>query len=338
MSARAFVCGCAGRTLGADERAFFADAQPWGLVLFRRNVDNPSQLRALASEFRDAVGRDDAPVLVDQEGGRVQRLGPPHWPRYPAAAVFAEIYARDAGEGRRLARLGGELLGRDLSASGITVNCAPVLDLPDENASPVIGDRAFGRNPDAVAALGRAFAEGLMAGGIVPVMKHLPGHGRAEVDSHVELPTVSADRTALARDMAPFRALADLPMAMTAHIVYRALDPERPATTSRTVIREIIRGAIGFDGLLLSDDLSMQALRGSLGERATLAAEAGCDILLHCNGDMAEAKAVAGAAPLLAGRAAERAAAALASVGTPAPRDLSAERARFFEAVAGAAA
>lgn len=335
---RAFICGCAGHSLDPAERDFLAERQPWGLILFRRNVESPDQLRALTAAFRDVVGRPDAPVLVDQEGGRVQRLTRPHWPRYPAAAAYAERHASDADEARRLARLGGELMGRDLSDVGITVDCAPVLDLPAEGSSAVVGDRAFGRDPGTVAALAAAFAEGLMAGGVLPVIKHIPGHGRASVDSHLELPTVSADAGALARDFAPFRALAHLPMAMTAHIVYRAIDADRPATTSKRVIDAVIRGEIGFGGLLLSDDLSMEALRGTLGERASAASSAGCDMLLHCNGVMHEARAVADAAPTLAGRAAERAAAALARLVAPSARDVGAERAAFFDRIGSVAA
>ena len=337
LTAKAFVCGCAGTALSADERAFMAETRPWGLILFRRNVEAPDQLRALAAAFRETVGRADAPVLVDQEGGRVQRLAQPHWPRYPAAARFAALHASYPAAAERLARLGGELLARDLSDCGITVDCAPVLDLPVPGSSAVVGDRAFGREPDTVTSLARAFAEGLAAGGVLPVMKHIPGHGRAEVDSHHELPVVTADRAALERDFAPFRALAGLPMAMTAHVVFTALDPDRPATTSPRVIGEVVRREIGFDGLLLSDDLSMQALRGTLGERAAAAAAAGCDILLHCNGIMDEARAVAAAAPPLAGRAAERAAAALARRLPPAPRDVAADRVAFEAALAAVA-
>ena len=226
----------------------------------------------------------------------------------------------------------------DLSDCGVTVDCAPVLDLPQEGSSNVIGDRAFGRDPETIAALGRAFAEGLMAGGVLPVMKHCPGHGRAEVDSHVELPTVSADLAALARDFAPFRALSDLPMAMTAHVTYLALDPERPATTSRIVIDSIIRGDIGFKGLLLSDDLSMEALKGSLGSRAEKALSAGCDIALHCNGKMEEARQVADVAPRLDGRAASRAEAAMMRLTTPVPRDVTADRNAFLAEMARAVA
>ena len=335
---RAFVCGCAGLTLEPAEREFLAETQPWGLILFRRNVDTPDQLRHLTRSFRDVVGRPDAPVLVDQEGGRVQRLTQPHWARYPSAARIGQAYAADRAAGIRLARWGGELVARDLSDCGITIDCAPVLDVPQEGSSDVIGDRAFGRDPDSIASLGRAFAEGLMAGGALPVMKHCPGHGRAEVDSHLELPTVSADVAALARDFAPFKALADLPIAMTAHVTYLALDPERPATTSRIVIERIIRGEIGFDGLLLSDDLSMEALKGSLGTRAANAFSAGCDIALHCNGVMEEARQVAAVAPRLDGRAASRAESALRRLTAPAPRDVVADRSAFFAEIAAAAA
>ena len=324
--------------LDAAERGFFAAAQPWGLILFRRNIGSPEQLLALATSFRETVGRRDAPVMVDQEGGRVQRLGPPHWQRHPAAARYAELHAGDPERALAMARLGGELTGRDLRASGITVDCAPVLDVPVEGASSVIGDRAFGRDPGSVAALAGAWASGLMVGGALPVVKHMPGHGRAAVDSHLDLPVVDADRAALARDFAPFRALAHLPMAMTAHIVFRALDPDRPVTTSKRAIDAVVRGEIGFDGLLLSDDLSMEALKGTLGERAAAASAAGCDILLHCNGDMAEARAVAKAAPVLGGRAAERAEAALSRLSAPAPRDLDSDRAAFATTMAVPAA
>ena len=337
---RAFVCGCAGFALDPVERAFLAEAQPWGLILFRRNVSSTEQLQALTAAFRDTVGRPDAPVLVDQEGGRVQRLAPPLWARYPAASAYAGVYATDPEAGKRMARLGGELMARDLATCGITIDCAPVLDVPVEGSSTVIGDRAFGRDPETVAALARSFAEGLMTGGVLPVVKHCPGHGRAEVDSHLELPVVVASRAELDRDFAPFKALADLPMAMTAHVTYRVLDPDRPATTSPLVIERIIRGEIGFDGLLLSDDLSMEALRGSLGERASAASVAGCDILLHCNGDLDEAKAVAAVAPALDGRAARRASAALSRIDASrtrtmeASRDMESERSAFLAEMA----
>lgn len=326
---RAFVSGCSGLELTDEEIAFFGEAQPWGLILFRRNVESPSQLSALTARFRAAVGRADAPVLVDQEGGRVQRLGPPHWPTYPAGAAYARVAAADPVAGEAAARLGGRLIARDLEEAGLTIDCAPVLDLPVQGGTPAIGDRGFGTTPAAVARLGRAFAEGLMAGGILPVFKHVPGHGRALADSHFELPVVRADRAALEADFAPFRALADLPIGMTAHVVYTAIDPDRPATTSAIVIDRIVRGDIGFKGLLLSDDLSMQALHGGLGERAAAAIAAGCDIALHCNGKLDEARDVAASVPRLEKEAEQRADAALSRRSAPEALDVRQARARL---------
>jgi beta-N-acetylhexosaminidase len=323
MTIRAFVSGCAGPRLTADETAFFRDARPWGLILFRRNVETPEQMRALTSSFRDAVGRADAPVLVDQEGGRVQRLGPPHWPVYPSARRLAGAPVNNPMVKREAIRLCARLMAHDLLAVGITVDCAPVIDVPLPDAHAVIGDRAYAEEPEVVAVLGRAAAEGLMAGGVLPVIKHMPGHGRAKADSHLALPVVDASwDELLARDILPFTILADMPAAMTAHVVYTAIDPKAPGTTSRTVFRRVIRGEIGFDGLVLSDDLSMQALSGSLAERTAGAIGAGCDIALHCNGVMAEMKAVADAAPPLRGAAKRRARAALARVAhRPEPLD-----------------
>jgi beta-N-acetylhexosaminidase len=313
-ASRAFICGCAGLELSDDERRFIAAAQPWGLILFRRNIGDPSQIARLTGSFREIVGRADAPVLVDQEGGRVQRLGPPHWPKYPAAASFDRL-AVDIDAKAHLAWLCSRLIAADLRAVGITVDCLPVLDAPAAGGHPVIGDRAYSERPETIVRLGRAAAGGLLAGAVLPVMKHIPGHGRALADSHLELPRVEASKDSLlCADFAPFRELNDLPVAMTAHVVYTALDPERPATTSRKVVSEVIRTEIGFDGLLLSDDLSMQALTGSLGERAAAAFSAGIDIGLHCNGNLAEAESVACAAPVLAGRSLERAQAALARI------------------------
>jgi beta-N-acetylhexosaminidase len=309
MSCRAFIAGCAGLVLSPDERAFFAEARPWGLILFRRNIDSPDQVRALTGSFRDLLGADAA-VLVDQEGGRVQRLGPPHWPAFPPAAVFGRM----GPEGARWAELGARLIAHDLRAVGIDVDCLPVLDSPAPGAHRVIGDRAYADDPRDVARLGRAAAQGLMAGGVMPVMKHIPGHGRAAADSHLELPRVKASRAELETDFTPFRANADLPAAMTAHVVYEALDPRFPATHSRAVLEDVVRGEIGFDGLLMTDDLSMKALEGRFFERAARAFGAGVDLALHCNGDLAEAGAVAHAAPVLAGRALERAERAQAAV------------------------
>ncbi len=315
--ARAFICGVSGLVLSDEERGFLAGSKPWGLILFKRNVKDKAQISALTAEFRAIVGRADAPVLVDQEGGRVQRLGPPVWDAYAAAARFDELPCSDDRKAD-LVRLSARLMGRDLRACGIDVDCLPVLDVPAPGGHNVIGDRAYSPDPAQVARLGGAAAAGLMQAGVLPVMKHVPGHGRAGADSHLELPKVDASLAALERaDFAPFRALAHLPMAMTAHVVYTAIDPTGPATTSRKVVQEIIRQAIGFDGLLMSDDLSMKALSGSFDARARALFAAGVDMALHCNGDLAEARQVAAASPELDGRSAERAAAALALIAGP---------------------
>ena len=315
----------------------FSDARPWGFILFKRNIDAPDQVRALIEALRACVGRPDAPVLIDQEGGRVQRLGPPHWRRYPPGGVYGRLPANDLLLRREIARLGARLMAHDLSALGINADCLPVLDVPQAGAHDIIGDRAYGTAADDVATLGRAAAEGLIAGGVLPVVKHIPGHGRAGADSHLDLPTVDADLAALdAVDFAPFRVLSDMPMAMTAHVVYTAIDRHRPATTSRKLIGRTIRGTIGFDGLLMSDDLSMKALSGDFTQRARGALAAGCDIVLHCNGDMAEMRAVIEGTRDLTGRAKARAAAALGRIARAAePFDVEAGRARFDAALAG---
>jgi beta-N-acetylhexosaminidase len=299
---RAILFGCAGETPSAAERSFFAEADPLGFILFQRNCRAPDQVRALVGELRACVGRADAPVLIDQEGGRVARLKPPHWRRYPAAAQLAAL--PDAAAAVWLA---ARLIADDLAALGVTVDCAPVLDLPVPGADGVIGDRAYGAEPAAVARLGRAVCDGLLDGGVLPVIKHIPGHGRARVDSHHALPVVDADAALLeATDFAPFRALSDMPWAMTAHVVYSALDDTRPATSSRTVIDDVIRGAIGFDGMLVSDDIGMGALAGTIGERVAAALEAGCDAALHCSGRLAEMHEAAEAASRLTPEAAAR--------------------------------
>ena len=335
---RAFVCGCAALELTDDECRFIEATQPWGLILFKRNVGSPDQLRVLTKRFRECVGRSDAPVLVDQEGGRVQRLGAPLWSPYPAAATYRNLGANGTAE--EAAELGGRLIGTDLREAGITVDCAPVLDVPVPDVTPAIGSRAFGPDPESVARLGQAFARGLLGSGVLPVVKHMPGHGRAVVDSHYELPVVTAGRSELEGvDFAPFRALHDLPMAMTAHVVFTAIDAQGPATTSAIVIRSVIREWIGFEGLLISDDLSMEALKGRLGQRAAAAAEAGCDILLHCNGKLDEAMAVAAQAKPLDGHAAARAERALSLIANYRP-DLGgtdSDRQRFAALMASAA-
>ena len=319
----ALVSGCAGAVLEADERAFLREALPWGLILFKRNVVDREQLRALTASFRDIVGRDDAPVLIDQEGGRVQRMGPPHWDVYPAPSRVESSKAPE-----RAAWLMGRLIAHDLREVGVTVDCAPVLDVADPGMHAVIGTRSFSNAPERVAALGRAVCDGLLAGGVAPVLKHIPGHGRARADSHHELPMVEASFEELAeRDFAPFIALRDAPMAMTAHVVYSAIDPTSPATTSPIVVKTILRERIGFEGLILSDDLSMKALGGPFGQRARAVFAAGVDIALHCNGDLTEAVPVADASPQLSGAALRRAEAALARIaGGARPFDVEAAR------------
>ena len=335
MSVSACILGCAGTALSREETAFFRDVKPWGFILFARNVESPDQVRKLVDALRETVGRDDAPVLIDQEGGRVQRLKPPHWPIYPPGRAYGQIPGNDPLLKREITRLGARLIAHDLASLGINVDCVPVLDVPDPEGHEIIGDRAYGQTPEEVAYLGRAAAEGLIAGGVLPVIKHIPGHGRAKADSHLELPVVEAAYEALdARDFPPFRVLSDMPMAMTAHVIYSAIDPKRPATTSKKAMKKVIRGALGFDGLVMSDDLSMKALSGGFSERAEQALAAGCDVVLHCNGDMGEMKAVVDGTGLLKGRAKRRAEAALARIAkSPEPLDLEAARARFAAAL-----
>ena len=316
------VFGCAGPVLGDGERRLFERHDPLGLIVFSRNVDTPERLAALVRAFRETVGRADAPVLIDQEGGRVARLGPPHWRRPPPARRFGEEACADRRAAAEAAALNGRRIAADLVPLGIDVNCAPVLDLPAPGAHAVIGDRAFGGGAAATAALGRAACGGLLAGGVLPVLKHIPGHGRAGADSHAALPVVDAAREALeAHDFEPFRSLCDMPMAMTAHVVYTAIDAARPATVSRRVIDEAIRGSIGYDGVLISDDICMAALSGAADERATAALEAGCDVVLHCSGDAAEMGAVAAALGPMPDAACERLARAAARRGPPRPFD-----------------
>jgi len=329
MAVRAFITGLAGTTMTPDERAFLHEREPWGFIIFNRNIDTPAQVRRLTASVRDAVGRD-APVLVDQEGGRVQRLGPPHWPTYPSGAAYGRCYDRNAAEGIRAAYLGARLIAADLAAVGVDVDCLPIADVPVAGANSVIGDRAYGEAAEKVALLGRAVADGLLAGGVLPVLKHIPGHGRATADSHGALPIVETDRETLrTTDFAAFRPLSDLPLGMTAHIVYTAIDPIAPATTSVTLVRDVIRDWLGFRGLLMSDDISMGALSGSIEERSRAAIAAGCDIVLHCNGELDEMRAVASAVPVLAGEAAARAKAALKRRGLVLEHDLAALRAEW---------
>jgi beta-N-acetylhexosaminidase len=320
----AFISGCAGLRLTEAERDFFRRANPWGLIVFKRNVGNPEQLLELTGEFRDAVGRRKAPVFVDQEGGRVQRLGPPSnfWRAYPPACRYGALYERDATAAFRAARRIGRMMAHDLRQCGISADCLPVLDVPQEGSHNVIGDRAYALSTERVIMLARAHMAGLAEGGVLPVMKHIPGHGRARVDSHLSLPVVEASRAELeASDFPPFAALADAPMAMTAHVVYTALDKDNCATVSKRIIGKIIRKTIGFRGLLMTDDLSMKALSGTFAEKTRAALAAGCDVVLHCSGQMAEMEEVAEAAGRLKGKALARARAALKWIGKPQPFD-----------------
>ena len=330
MSTRAFITGVSGTELGAAERAFIAEARPWGFILFKRNVETPEQVASLVSGLRDAAGRADTPILIDQEGGRVQRLGPPHWPAYPAGAVFGALYDIERALGLKAAHLSARLIAADLAALGLTVDCLPLADVPVAGADAVIGNRAYGTEPSKVAAIARAVTDGLEQGGILPVLKHIPGHGRATADTHFKLPVVDTPRKELERtDFAAFQPLADLPMAMTAHVVFSALDPAQPATTSATMVDQVIRGVIGFQGLLMSDDVSMNALAGSLAGRTRAIFAAGCDIVLHCNGKLDEMRDVASETPELSGKALERARKALSSRKAPKPFDRVAARAEL---------
>lgn len=332
------IFGCAGTSLSAEERAFFRDTAPWGFILFKRNINNPDQVRALVSEFRDCVGDAAAPVLIDQEGGRVARLTPPTWAAHPPAARFGTLFATEPDAAREATYLNARLIAHDLAALGINVDCLPVLDVPAEGAHDIIGDRAFARDPHTIIELGRAQIDGLLDGGVLPVMKHIPGHGRAGADSHLALPRVIASAEELsATDFVTFRSLDTCPIAMTAHVVYESIDPQRPATTSPKVVRDVIRGEIGFDGLLMSDDLSMKALDGPLAVRAKAALFAGCDLALHCNGDMDEMRDVATEVKMLEGPALARSQRAL-SLLRPAPAfDTAAATARLAQLLGGAA-
>lgn len=337
MSTRAFITGVSGTELTAAEREFIRDQRPWGFILFKRNVATPAQVAALVAELRAVANAPDAPVLIDQEGGRVQRLGPPHWPVYPPGAVFATLYDIDSAAGLTAARLSARLIAADLADLGITVDCLPLADVPVPGADAVIGNRAYGTEPGKVAAIARAVTEGLEQGGVLPVLKHIPGHGRATADTHFKLPTVDTPRSELERtDFAAFKPLAHLPMAMTAHVVFSAFDPAHPATTSATMIADVIRGAIGFQGLLMSDDVSMNALSGNIAERTRAIFAAGCDVALHCNGYIEEMREVAGQTPELSGRALERANAALAARKPPQPFDRAAARAELDALIARA--
>jgi beta-N-acetylhexosaminidase len=333
----AAIVGVAGTALLESERALFASRRPFGFILFARNCERPDQVRELTSALRASVGDETAAVLIDQEGGRVARLKPPYWPALCALRRIGDCAAIDPEAGREAAWLHARLIAADLLSLGVTVNCAPVLDLGLAGQTEAIGDRAFSDDPATVAALGRAMIEGYMAGGVLPVIKHMPGHGRALVDSHERLPRVKARRDELAAcDFAPFRACADAPLGMTAHILFETLDADAPATQSARIIAEVIRGEIGFEGALLSDDLSMRALGGSLFERAARAIQAGCDLALHCNGDFDEMVQVLDGAGPLEGEALARVLRAFETRRPPEPFDAAQGRARLDQLIEAA--
>jgi len=327
---KAFISGCKGLTITPEEKAFFAGERPWGFILFGRNIGEPEQICDLTASLRDSIGNPDAPVLIDQEGGRVQRIRPPIVPQYPNGAAIGEIYRRDREKGLRAAWLMSRLHAFDLMRFGITVDCLPVLDVPIEGSSDVIGNRAYGYDPQAVAEIGAAAAAGLKAGGMLPVMKHMPGHGRAFVDSHHKLPVVDVGFDELAKsDFLPFTTMKNELMAMSAHIVFTAIDPENPATTSEKVVRDVIRGHIGFDGLLMSDDVSMNALAGDIEARARGIVAAGLDLVLHCHGIMDEMLQVARVVPVISGETLRRAKAVEAGFAKPDASDETALRDEF---------
>jgi len=330
VTANAVIFGCEELSLTDWERKFFADSNPFGFILFARNCESPEQVRNLVADLRDSIGCDTAPVLIDQEGGRVARLKPPQWRAAPAAGRFGLLASRDRDLAVEAVHLNARLIAAELRDLGITVNCAPVLDLPAPGASNVIGDRAFGADPERVADLGQAFCDGLLAGGVLPVIKHIPGHGRARVDSHYELPVVETARAELEiSDFRPFVALAGAPWAMTGHLVYTAIDPDNPATMSQVLISEVIRGALGFDGVLVTDDLSMAALSGDYSARTAKSLAAGCDLVLHCNGKAEEMKAVMDGAGPLSAEASRRLATAATRPAAPEEVDIAALAARL---------
>ena len=328
------ITGLSGPHLTPDEARFLADVRPCGLILFARNCETPDQVRRLISEAKEAIGEYDILVLIDQEGGRVRRLMPPTWRDLPPAAASARLVETDSEHAEATARLVARLIAADLRDLGINTNCVPVLDIPAPGSHEIIGDRAYGTTPEIVARLGRAVAEGHLAGGVLPVIKHIPGHGRAQADSHLELPIVTASREELsATDFVPFRALNDVPAAMTAHVVFTSIDPEAPASTSGIVVREVIRGEIGFDGLLMSDDLSMKALSGSMRQRAEAVIRAGSDVVLHCNGDLGEMQEIAACVPPLTGQPLRRFERCLAVLASAEPFDVAEAEAALSRAL-----
>ncbi len=315
MVLSAAIFGMAGTSLTAEEIKFFSEVKPFGYILFARNCESPEQIKALVKELKELSGRDNLPILIDQEGGRVARLKPPHFPEFPPAGIFAALGSKDIEAAKEAVYWNARLIAHELHTLGITVNCGPLADMPVEGAHDIIGDRAFGRGAAQVSQLANSFAEGLADGGVVSVLKHIPGHGRAFCDSHHELPVVDTSLEELRRtDFVPFKALNHLPMAMTAHVMFSAIDKESMATVSPAVI-SIIRGELGFDGLLMSDDLSMKAMQGDFSKRAKDVLAAGCDVILHCNGDMVEMQAAAKGLLPLTGKSLERAEKAMRGAG-----------------------
>jgi beta-N-acetylhexosaminidase len=320
---KAFISGCAGPALSDAERRFFAGTRPCGLILFKRNCETPEQISGLVAAFKNAVESNEVLVMIDQEGGRVQRLRPPLWRGMPPARCYGRLYENDPEAAKRAAFAGARLIAQELRDLGINVNTTPVLDVPQRGAHEIIGDRAFSEDPDIVIALGRAVMEGCLAGGVLPVIKHVPGHGRSKADSHLSLPKIHVPDSELeATDFRAFRALRDAPLAMTAHVLLPAFDDRRPASTSPVIMGEVIRNRIGLTGLVMSDDLGMKALRGSFAERARDVIAAGCDVALHCSGNLAEMEQVGEAVPPLDGISAERFGRALAMLRDPQPFDI----------------
>lgn len=327
MGIKAFITGVAGKTISREEREFFDHEHPWGLILFARNIEDRKQVHKLVDQFREAVGRSNAPVLIDQEGGRVQRLKGPHWQKYAPGQVLGDLWRANKKDGERAIYLQSRLIAYDLYELGINVDCLPVLDVPVEGGHDVIGDRAYSKDPKEVAIMGKIACSGLLDGGVLPVIKHIPGHGRAGADSHKELPVVKASLEELQKtDFVPFKALCDMPLAMTAHVRYEALDNENCATVSSSIIQDVIRGQLKFKGLLMSDDLSMEALEGDFAERTQASFAAGCDLVLHCNGAMSEMEEIASVCDVLDGEVLARADAALQQIHEPDEIDVDALR------------
>lgn len=335
MNHRAFICGVQGLTLNATEIAFLQELAPAGVILFRRNCDAPEQVLRLTDSLRSLFDYADYPIFIDQEGGRVQRLVAPHWVKRPPARAYCDACGDATDKALEAAYWGARLIAHDLRAVGVNVNCAPVLDIPAPDAHDIIGDRAYGDDAATVAAFGRSVAQGHLDGGVLPVIKHIPGHGRANADSHLDLPVIDASFAELeAADFRPFHDLRDMPIAMTAHVLLTDIDAQTPASASPRIINGIIRNHIGFDGLLMCDDVSMHALTGGIGERTRAVLRAGCDVALHCNGHFDEMIEVAREAPQLAGDALRRYRAAIARLSPPPEFDVERAEALVRETLA----